>query len=547
MVTVSPPQPKPVRMSRRRVAIIGAGVCGLTSVKACLEEGLEPVCFERHDDIGTEEFALHGQGSSVCNSLVTNVSMGSQCFGGVWYYTDQVRPEQSSSVYHSLITNVSKESSCFSDFPYPRDYPAYMSCHQLHTYLSQYAETFGLRKYVRLNTKVTEVRKAEDHVTSGRWIVSSVSMTAEGSFKEEEYDALMVCSGPFSKSFTPNFPGLDQYTGLTMHRAGNSAGDVAVDASHVASKLYLSMRDGTWIYPRLSHGGTPIDMLGSRGLLPSPAVLSAHRRRQTLAEHVNQTNYGLETDKDMYEHVMVNDELRFCLINGKVLLRPGVTKFTRTGALLADGTLLENIDAVVFATGYTEANVSYLDDSILAKDPKKLDLYKLVFPANLPHPSMAVIGFFHVRGSIPPVAEVQARWAARVFSGQAKLPDRQTMLERVRRDREERLRILGKHMRNKLPKIGVIPYRDEIAREIGAMPTFWNLFLKDPMLAFRVYSQPPLPAHYRLVGPHTWPKASEYTKEAVANTFYSLRHAGKASTSANKMAAQAKRDLERLR
>ncbi|XP_019623448.1 PREDICTED: dimethylaniline monooxygenase [N-oxide-forming] 2-like [Branchiostoma belcheri] len=500
-------------MSRRRVAIIGAGVCGLTSVKACLEEGLEPVCFERHDDIG-----------------------------GVWYYTDQVRPEQGSSVYNSLITNVSKESSCFSDFPYPRDYPAYMSCHQLHRYLTQYAETFGLRKYARLNTKVTEVRKAEDHVTSGRWIVSSVSMTAEGSFKEEEYDALMVCSGPFSKSFTPNFPGLDHYSGLTIHsreykRAGNSAGDVAVDVSHVASKLYLSMRDGTWIYPRLSHGGTPIDMLGSRGFLPYPAALNTHRRRQTLAEHVNQTNYGLETDKDMYEHVMVNDELRFCLINGKVLLRPGVTKFTRTGALLADGTMLENIDAVVFATGYKEANVSYLDDSILAKDPTKLDLYKLVFPANMPHPSMAVIGFFHVRGSIPPVAEVQARWAARVFSGQAKLPDRQTMLARVRRDREERLRILGKHMRNKLPKIGVIPYRDEIAREIGAMPTFWNLFLKDPMLAFRVYSQPPLPAHYRLVGPHPWPKAPEYTKEAVANTFYSLRHAGKASTSANKMAA----------
>ncbi|XP_066269444.1 dimethylaniline monooxygenase [N-oxide-forming] 4-like [Branchiostoma lanceolatum] len=513
-------------MSRRRVAIIGAGVCGLTSVKACLEEGLEPVCFERHDDIG-----------------------------GVWYYTDQVRPEQSSSVYNSLITNVSKESSCFSDFPYPRDYPAYISCHQLHRYLNQYAEQFGLRKYVRLNTKVAEVRQTDDHVTTGRWIVSSVSTTAEGSPIEEMYDAVMVCSGPFSRSFTPKYPGLDQFAGLSMHSreykspepfrgkrvlvigAGNSAGDVAVDVSHVASKLYLSMRDGTWIYPRLSHGGTPIDMLGSRGLLRSPAFINAHIRRQTLAEHVNQANYGLETSKNMYEHVMVNDELRYSLINGKVLLRPGVTKFTRTGALLADGTMLENIGAVVFATGYVEANVSYLDNSILAKDPTKLDLYKLVFPANLPHPSMAVVGFFHVRGSIPPVAEVQARWAARVFSGQTKLPARQTMLERVRRDREERHRILGEHMRNKLPKIGVIPYRDEIAREIGAMPSFWSLLLKDPQLAFRVYSQPPLPAHYRLVGPHTWPKAAEYTKEAVANTFYSLRHAGKDVTSQNKMAA----------
>ena len=42
-----------------RVAIIGAGVCGLTAIKACLEEGLQPVCFEQYDragrfcDIGT--------------------------------------------------------------------------------------------------------------------------------------------------------------------------------------------------------------------------------------------------------------------------------------------------------------------------------------------------------------------------------------------------------------------------------------------------------------------------------------------------------------
>ena len=34
------------------VLVIGAGVCGLTAIKACLEEGLNPVCFERYDDLG---------------------------------------------------------------------------------------------------------------------------------------------------------------------------------------------------------------------------------------------------------------------------------------------------------------------------------------------------------------------------------------------------------------------------------------------------------------------------------------------------------------
>uniref|UniRef100_A0A8C5S532 Flavin-containing monooxygenase n=1 Tax=Laticauda laticaudata TaxID=8630 RepID=A0A8C5S532_LATLA len=36
----------------KKVAIVGAGVSGLTSIKCCLEEGLEPTCFEQSDDIG---------------------------------------------------------------------------------------------------------------------------------------------------------------------------------------------------------------------------------------------------------------------------------------------------------------------------------------------------------------------------------------------------------------------------------------------------------------------------------------------------------------
>lgn len=36
----------------RRVAIIGGGSSGLCAIKACLDEGLEPICFERSRDIG---------------------------------------------------------------------------------------------------------------------------------------------------------------------------------------------------------------------------------------------------------------------------------------------------------------------------------------------------------------------------------------------------------------------------------------------------------------------------------------------------------------
>lgn len=42
----------PWDMAARRVAIIGAGASGLCALKCCLDEGLEPTCFEKSKDIG---------------------------------------------------------------------------------------------------------------------------------------------------------------------------------------------------------------------------------------------------------------------------------------------------------------------------------------------------------------------------------------------------------------------------------------------------------------------------------------------------------------
>ena len=63
-MTPNPVKPEAI-MSGKRVAVIGAGASGLTAIKTCLDEGLEPTCFERGSYIGglwhfTEE-AKEGQ------------------------------------------------------------------------------------------------------------------------------------------------------------------------------------------------------------------------------------------------------------------------------------------------------------------------------------------------------------------------------------------------------------------------------------------------------------------------------------------------------
>lgn len=74
------------------------------------------------------------------------------------------------------------------------------------------------------------------------------------------------------------------------------------------------------------------------------------------------------------------------------------------------------VDVVVFATGYNYS-FPFLPLALQTKCGYRLQLYKHVFPPALTHPTLAVVGFIQGLGSINPLAEMQARWATRVFKG----------------------------------------------------------------------------------------------------------------------------------
>ncbi|CAG8731903.1 17386_t:CDS:2, partial [Dentiscutata heterogama] len=81
------------------VAIIGAGISGLTAIKQCLDNDLIPICFDQ-------------------NSFI----------GGIWRYKDDCESfKDPYSIYKGVLTNTSKEMTTFSDFPIPFDWPTYMN------------------------------------------------------------------------------------------------------------------------------------------------------------------------------------------------------------------------------------------------------------------------------------------------------------------------------------------------------------------------------------------------------------------------------------
>ncbi|XP_006887526.1 PREDICTED: dimethylaniline monooxygenase [N-oxide-forming] 4 [Elephantulus edwardii] len=477
----------------KRVAVIGAGVSGLSSIKCCLDEDLEPTCFERSNDIG-----------------------------GLWKFTETSK-DGMTRVYRSLITNVCKEMSCYSDFPFQEDYPNFMTQGKFWDYLQEFAEHFGLLKYIQFKTTVLSVTKCPDFSVSGQW---DVVTETEGKQARAVFDAVMVCTGHFLSPRFPleTFPGIHKFNGQILHSQeykipegfqgkrilviglGNTGGDIAVELSRTAAQVFLSTRTGTWVIGRSANGGYPVNMMITRrcnNLIEQvlPSCVRNWIEERSMNNIFNHEIYGLSITKGGNSKFIVNDELPTCILCGTVTMKTSVKEFTETSVLFEDGTREENIDVVIFTTGYV-FSFPFLEEPLKSLCTKKPFLYKLVFPSSLEKATLAIIGLISLKGSILSGTELQARWATRVFKGLCKLPSYQKLMADV--TKKEQLIKRGIIKDTSTDKLDYIPYMDDLAKCIGTKPNVLLLFLKDPRLAWEVFFGPCTPYQYRLVGPGKW-------------------------------------------
>lgn len=476
----------------KRVAVIGAGVSGLSSIKCCLDEDLEPTCFERTNDIG-----------------------------GLWKFTETCK-DGMTRVYKSLVTNTCKEMSCYSDFPFREDYPNYMRQEKFWNYIQEFAEHFDLLKYIRFRTTVRSVTKRPDFSETGQW---DVVTETEGKHETAIFDAVMVCTGHFSDSHLPleSFPGIHKFQGRILHSQeyrspegfegkrvlviglGNSGGDIAVELARTTAQVFLSTRTDTQIVYRFSYGGYPVQMMSKRRylhfttqILPSCVQNWIENRRPN--KIFSHKNCGLSLTKRKWK-LIVNDELPTSILCGTVTVKTSVKEFTETSAVFDDGTVEENIDVVIFTTGYT-TSFPFFEEPLKSLCTQKIFLYKFVFPSNLERATLAIIGHIYLTGSILTAAELQARWATRVFKGLCKIPPSQKLMAEFAK--KEQLIKRGVMDSANKQKLDYIRYMDDLALPIGVKPSILLLFLKDPRLAWEVFFGPCTPYQYRLMGPGKW-------------------------------------------
>ena len=312
-------------MSARRATacIIGAGSSGITAAQVLQAEGIDFDCFE----------------------------MGSEV-GGNWRYDND---NGVSSAYRSLHINTSREAMEYAAWPMPASLPDYPSHWQIAGYFDDFVDHFGLREAITFRTEVTKVAQAD----SGGWDVTIRPRDDARAVETRHYDHVLVANGHHwdPRWPEPSFPGSETFPGEQIHAhyyrtpevldgrtvvvlgIGNSATDIAVEASRNARETYLAMRRGAWILPKYLFG-MPTDHLTDSPLARGPLRLQKLGMRTMLRIAVGRmTDYGLpQPDHDVLEaHPTVSDDLLSRLGHGDITVKPTISRFEGSTVVFADG------------------------------------------------------------------------------------------------------------------------------------------------------------------------------------------------------------------
>lgn len=405
----------------RDIAIIGAGIAGLSTAKVLQEFGHRVRVYEKDDEVG-----------------------------GVW---------AASRRYPGLSTQNPRETYAFSDFPMPDHYPEWPSGAQMQAYLEAYVDRFALRSRIQLRTQV--VRAEPD---DRGWRLHVVGPEGE---RTDRCDYLIVCNGIFSVPSVPKWPGSEAFTaagGRICHTSeftdleqargrrvlvigyGKSSCDAAMAIASVAQSTTVIARHLIWKIPkriggivnfkhlfltrmgeglfryrrvrgfeRFLHGpGRPLRnaMLGTVQSIVQRQLglerLGLHPRRPL--ETIARSTVSLVTD-GFYEAIA---DQRITVVRDEIArLEPGRVHTKNSGTLSAD--------LIVSGTGWDQT-VPFLDVPLrerVTDAEGNFRLYRTMLPPHVPR--LAFNGynssFFSQLN-----AEIGALWLAQYLRGGIQLP-----------------------------------------------------------------------------------------------------------------------------
>lgn len=487
-----------------KVAIIGAGISGIISAREMREVGFRDITI------------LEGEAS----------------LGGVW----------KRYCWDNLTLTSSRWVTEFGCFPMKEELPMFLTPEHMIEYLENFCEHFDLNQHFQFQTRASEIKIGDN----GLYSVETDKGTLTG------FKYVFICCGLHGKPSSCTIPGIDKFEGEVFQGhnyknsqpfegkrvlcvgMGESGVGITSEISHVATKTVASA-SSFYLAPRVfPFNNQPFDQLQFRTIgrymldyqelltsgtswitkLPSRIrswYINHHSALRSIPEawlpkavipNFWAAKYWPKPQSDdsslsgnCTRPEAPSDDIIYLINTGKIIPKGRVESLDGSSAHFSDGTR-EEVDCVVLNSGF-------IPGSRLIKYPndwqyRHQDLYKGIFHPELP--GLAFVGFVRPTiGSIPAMAEMQARVASCVFSNRKQLPNKQTLKCITDQEAESHAKS-SPELTSRWPHIYFFEdWMDDMADLIDCKPKFTNFLTSwKGILAFFFGSTMPL--RYRIEG-----------------------------------------------
>ncbi|KAI0821409.1 FAD/NAD-P-binding domain-containing protein [Irpex lacteus] len=421
----------------KRVAVIGAGPAGLQAAAALAEHNFTVRLFDRAPGPGgnwlySEEVPVR---ESYPDTPIDQKPWLPKQFPATVYYRngdhgltlDQRWREhwQPRSIWNSLHTNSPAVITALEEVPYPPDHTWVISAHRIGAHVRAYATLKNLNSNDNSSIHSYSTRVEDFEKVGSKWVLTLRHLKhleepdrLKATYWQEEFDAVVVGSGPYNSPHVPEIDGLLQWSKVTdpsspsgfsvyhsrVYRnpegysgknvlvigVGTSGSEIARDLAPYAQNVYASHKNYDWdkLHPF---------------------------QRRSFRRFPKETKFIGEIEK--FERL---ESLNHGIKNGNIKLK--------------NGTTLTGFDEIILATGYNRANPFLLKalETIPGNPPESESLAKPpsdVFGSNtwpkvhwtgnyIPDPTLA---FTTVRPWT--AGKWQSYGLAKIWSGTARIPN----------------------------------------------------------------------------------------------------------------------------
>ncbi len=465
-------------MQQTDVVIIGAGLSGLVACKHLRAANLECLVFESTDDIG-----------------------------GVWKYRDESNGK--GGVMLSTVSTSSKSVNEFSDFPMPDDYPPFQKHSLVLQYLNDYADHFGIRDAIRLNSEIVEATKCDDyweiHDHHGNGYRSRYLIVCAGLHQfpdkfyqhDERFQAStinMMHSSDY-KRLTDEYVGKD----ILIFGGGETASDIAIELTHVANSVTVSIPHGQWLFPAVTpihvptNGSDTSTMVADtfssrlRRLVDPPFATfenqldtKAHFTSRTFEKWNGKCGHGIpewENDAPYYgQFFNKNSNIIQFVHRGQINPKGNIKSVKGDVVRFADDSETR-VDLIVFCCGYQTRFPFFRDQSFGCPIN---DQFKYLLSNE--DPTLAFIGFARpLVGSFMGISELQSIYISKLFSQEIDVPDRAYRDKVILEDKVFQELSFSSTTNRIDGLVNFQSYLDELASLAGVRPNYWQLFFSDPV------------------------------------------------------------------